>query len=111
MTNKEFVALEGDKILKSEVYEEVKVILPVVERMAGMTPEQVESIMLPEGSHLERVNDDRFILDFKHLGIDLDIENGVIVQPNAFSVYTQDPEGDLSVFFAMINPYNLNMYN
>lgn len=33
MTNKEFVALEGDKILKSEVYEEVKVILPVVERM------------------------------------------------------------------------------
>lgn len=107
----EFVPLTGDKIFKEQVYEDVATILPIVEEMNGKTPEEIEEMKLPEGSKLERVNDDRFILDYKHLGVDLDIENGVVVQPDEFMVYTQDGEGDLCVFFAMINPYNRNMYN
>lgn len=97
--------------IKEQAKQDINEILPFIEKINGKTPEQVESMPLPKDAILERVNENRFILDYKHLGIDLDIENGIVVQPDEFMVYTEDEEGDASVFFAMVNPYNLNMWN
>lgn len=84
---------------KEQLKEEIAVIKPVIQEISGKTIKKIKSKELPEGFNLVSYSEDYYGLEYKHLTVDILIENKVAVPADEYEIYN-----DCDSYIGTINP-------
>lgn len=90
---------------KEQLKEEIAVIKPVIQEISGKTIKKIKSKELPEGFNLVSYSEDYYGLEYKHLTVDILIENKVAVPADEYEIYN-----DCDSYIGTINPETFKIW-
>lgn len=97
--------LHGIDPFKEQLKEEIAVIKPVIQEISGKTVKEFKSKKLPEGFHLGSCGKGYYYLEYKHLTVDILIENKVAVPADEYEIYN-----DCDSYIGTINPETFKIW-